>query len=751
MPEALGQAVELSQIGFLRDFAIVMAVAGVAVVVFRKLNQPPILGYLIAGLLVGPFTFANSPVTNTESIRLLADLGLVLLLFGLGLEFGWRRIRQVGLVVLLVGAMEIIIMLTLGYQIGRILGWAPMDSIFLGAALSISSSAILVKVLRDSGRLSSSAGRLIVGILVVEDFAAVLLLALLSGVATTGAASLADIGPLVIKLAIFALASLTLGGIFVPRIIGFVAQFKSEETLLLSALALCFTLALTGEVLGISAAAGAFLIGTVIGDTDEAHEVEKILAPVRDVFGALFFVSIGMLIDIFVIKEHLVSALVITVVFMVGKTAANTVGTFVAGQPGRVPVQVGTSMPQMGEFSLAMMKVGVEHNAIAAASYQVLAGATALNAALYPYVVRSHREIGDLISRIIPPLLRTYIASMSFELQSFKGGFTFDSEFSSRVRRSGINILINLIIVIVLIGTGTFAIRFAPSIAGFVSVQADIVGSGIGLVTLALCFPSGLAIWRSLRHAAEEISTVLVSREGKNSKIWAQPTLRNIIRDSVMIFLLVIVGLWSIPFVAELLSLGALAVPVPVIILLAFVCVAIRALTRIHGYLVQTFSQTLLGEPAMKSLWSRPNPIHDSPNETSIAIESVRPIVESGRADVSASAAEIVALTYARNDIARYRRRLGTDEIAWEIENIVTSSDYYKVVLRFQAIDADDAETGQVEIYVDKRGEVQLQQMRRWPTKRGLGLTRLAALSTLVVAVALPAGLGIYYFTQHAL
>lgn len=728
-----------------------MAVAGIAVVVFRKLNQPPILGYLIAGLLVGPFTFAHSPVTNTESVRLLADLGLVLLLFGLGLEFGWRRIRQVGLVVLLVGSMEMIIMLTIGYQLGRILGWEPMDSIFLGAAISISSSAILVKVLRDSGRLSSSAGRLIVGILVVEDFAAVLLLTLLSGVASTGAASLADIGPLVIKLAIFALASLTLGAIFVPRIISFVAQFKSEETLLLSALALCFTLALTGEILGISAAAGAFLIGTVIGDTDEAHEVEKILAPVRDVFGALFFVSIGMLIDIFVIKEHLVSALVITVVFMVGKTAANTIGTFVAGQPGRVPVQVGTSMPQMGEFSLAMMKVGVEHNAIAAASYQVLAGATALNTALYPYVVRSHRRVGDLISRIVPPLLQTYIASMSFELQSFKGGFTFDSEFSSRVRRSGINILINVIIVIVLIGTGTFAIRFTPAIASFAGVQADIVGSGIGLATLALCFPSGLAIWRSLRLAAEDISAVLVSREKNSSKIWAQPTLRNIIRDSVMILLLAIGGLWSIPFVAELLSLGALAVPVPVIILLAFVLVTIRALTRIHGYLVQTFSQTLLGEPVMNSPWSAPNPRTDSPTETSIAMESVRPIVESGRIDVSASAAEIVALTYARNDIARYRRRLGTNEIAWEIENIVTSSDYYKVVLEFHAIDTGDADTGQVEIYVDKRGEVQLQQMRRWPTKRGLSITRLAALSSFVVAVAVPAGLGLYYFTQHTL
>ena len=218
-----------------------------------------------------------------------------------------------------------------------------------------------------------------------------------------------------------------------------------------------------------------------------------------------------------------------------------------------------------------------------------------------------------------------------------------------------------------------------------------------------------------------------------------------------MIFLLAIVGLWSIPFVAELLSLGALAVPVPVIILLAFVLVAIRGLKRIHGYQVQTFSQTLLGEPAVTPLWSSPNPLADSPTETSISMESVRPIVESGRTDVSASAAEIVALTYARNDIDRYRRRLGTNEIAWEIENIATSSDYYKVVLEFHAIDAGEADTGQVEIYVDKRGDVQLQQMRRWPTKRGLSITRLAALSSFVLAVAVPAGLGLYYFTQHTL
>jgi monovalent cation:H+ antiporter-2, CPA2 family len=222
------------EFALVRDFAIIMAVAGGVVVLFRKLNQPPILGYLIAGLLIGPFTFPCPPITNRESIRLLADLGLVLLLFAVGLEFGWRRIRQVGLGVLFIGGLEMLIMISLGYWVGRLLGWMVQESIFLGAALSISSSAILVKVLQDMGRLASLSGRLIIGTLVVEDFAAVLLRTLLSEIATTGTAGWGDVGLLVAKLAVFAVASLALGALFVPWIIRFVSQFRSRETLLLA-------------------------------------------------------------------------------------------------------------------------------------------------------------------------------------------------------------------------------------------------------------------------------------------------------------------------------------------------------------------------------------------------------------------------------------------------------------------------------------------------------------------------------------
>lgn len=310
----------MEELTLVRDFAIIMMVAGIAIAVFRRLNQPPILGYLVAGLVVGPFTLPHlgihAPVTNIESIRLLADLGLVLLLFAIGLEFGWQRIRQMGLRVVLIGTIEFIFMMALGYEIGILMGWTGTEAIFLGAALSISSSAVIVKVLRDSGLLFTQHGRLIVGILVVEDFIAVLLLSVLSGVATTGTANFSEISSLVGRLALFLISSLALGALLAPRLMNAIARLRSRETMLIVGLGLCFSLALIGEGLGISAAAGAFIMGTVLGDTEHSKELAETMSPLRDVFAALFFVSIGMLINVEEIVEFIVPALIISIVFL---------------------------------------------------------------------------------------------------------------------------------------------------------------------------------------------------------------------------------------------------------------------------------------------------------------------------------------------------------------------------------------------------------------------------------------------------
>ena len=318
-----------------------MAVAGVALVVFRLIRMPSVLGFLVAGALIGPFAPWNPLVKDIDTIRLLADLGLVLLLFGVGLGVGWQRIRSVGATVAIISLVEMATMFTVGFQLAKAMGWTNTEGVFLGAALSISSSAILMTMLREAGQLREARGRLIVGILVVEDIAAVIFLTLLTGVAVSGQADPGAIGIIAVKLLTFGAGALVIGGLLAPRIVGFINGFQSQEATLIICLAMCFGLALAAEQLGLSAAAGAFLIGAVLGDTDHAEDMDRIMGPVRDMFAAIFFVSIGMLMDTSVAMQYLLPTVMVSVVFVVGKVISDTIGTLLAGASGREALDVG--------------------------------------------------------------------------------------------------------------------------------------------------------------------------------------------------------------------------------------------------------------------------------------------------------------------------------------------------------------------------------------------------------------------------
>ena len=590
----------------LRDFAIIMALAGAVVVVFRKLNQPPILGYLLAGLVVGPYTLPNPPVEDADIIHLLADLGLVLLLFTIGLEFGWRRIRDVGLGVLFIGAFEILTMISLGYLLGRLMNWSGQESLFLGAAMSISSSAILFKVLSDSRRLTSAAGRIVVGILVVEDFAAVVLLTLLSGLAATGGETpgLADIGTLMMKLALFAVASLALGALVVPRIIRFVAGVGSREAVLLVSLALCFSLALLGQTLEMSAAAGAFLIGAVVGDTDESHEISSVIEPVRDVLGALFFVSIGMLIDVRVVLNNIIPALVVSAVFMTGKIVAGTTGVFLAGRGGRQPVSVGLRMPQMGEFSLAMMKIGVEQQAISAFIYHVIAGVTMITTLIYPYIARKADAAARLAGERAPRFVQNWFVTISSAIAAFRAGLAFDNEFARRVRHAAIPIGLNLLVIVVLLATGAFVARYTDDLAGLLPLPRQLIGNIIGLGALALCIPFVVALWRELGHFADEVADYLLSRSPR-FRPWVPEALHQVGRDFTRALLMLFIGVWSLPLITNLLSLGSLAAPLPLALLALMTLLAFLAVARIQRQLMHSLGHTFLGQELRLALLER--------------------------------------------------------------------------------------------------------------------------------------------------
>ncbi len=592
-------------IGLVRDFAVTLTVAGAALVLFRRIKLPPVLGYLLAGVIVGPFTFAGinfgpftdlrGPVQNLGTIRLLADLGLVFLLFGIGLEIGWQRIRQIGLRVIIIGFVEMTTMFVLGYEIAYLLGWTPLEQVFLGAALSISSSAILIKMLRDTGTLFDPQGRIIVGVLLVEDFVAVIMLTVLSGIATTGGANIGDIGALAAKLAIFGTAALAFGALLAPRLIRYIARFESEEVTLITSLALCFSLALAGYELGLSAAAGAFVIGMVLGDTEHSEDISRVMSPLRDMFAALFFVSIGMLIDIFTVVEFLVPALIISAVFILGKVVSDTTGAILSGHDGRTSLRVGMSMPQIGEFSLAMIKTGVENGAVSAFISPVITVATAITALFYPLIFHSHARVANFIDRISPLWLKEYANVLFLWLTASRRAFILNTPLGHRIKHSVQFILLNMGIIVVIITLGTVVLQFSDYLSGWINVGEGLVGLITGGSVLALCIPSGVAVWRNLRQLTESVMNQVLPRWTASHNPRGQQSLRVVLRNSILILILILPTIWSVPFVARLLSLGNVATPIPALILIGVTVGVALAAFQIHGTLEDTFRRTFLG------------------------------------------------------------------------------------------------------------------------------------------------------------
>lgn len=585
----------MEEISLIQDFAVIMVVAGAVTLLFRKLRQPPVLGYLIAGVLVGPYTLPFSPVTDTYTISLLADLGLVLLLFSLGLEFSWHKIRQIGLSVLLIGGIEIITMISLGYGLGRLMGWTVIDSIFLGAALHISSSAIIVKIFRDTGILNRNASKLVVGILVVEDFAAIAIIAVLSGIATNGVANFAEVGLLALKLVIFTITSLVFGALIVPRLIRFTGKFNSREALLVTSLGLCFAMALFSRYLGLSVAIGAFLMGSLIGDTEHVEDVLEVTTPVRDMFAAIFFVAIGMLINIREIKEFFIPGIIVACVFMTGKIISNTVATFITGHDGKTALRVGMPMSQMGEFSLYITKIGIEHGVIMSYLYPIVAMATAITSFIAPYIIRSADSIADYIDDNSPKLLNTYVTRLSEWLETLRTSMASDSVVSHITRHAVRSIAINIVIVIVLASLGNFAFPYVENVAVFCGLRRDVIGLILGLLLLMFCIPSFWTIWKNVRNLANEAAALVLSKR-LSLKARRLQALRVIMRDSIVLLLTVLMGLWFIPFFSGLITIGSLAIVVPVFLCTLILYLVLRSVFDIHDQMERAFSRVLIGK-----------------------------------------------------------------------------------------------------------------------------------------------------------
>lgn len=525
----------MHSIAFLQDLAVVMCVAAVATILFRQFKQPVVLGYILAGVVIGPHTPPFEFIHGEETIKTLAELGVIFLMFSLGLEFSLGKLRKVGAAAFIAAALEILIMMLAGYELGRIFGWSKMDSIFLGAILAISSTTIIIKALEGLGKTKEPFAGLIFGILIVEDILAILMIVLLTGFAMTGEINPAQIGMTILGLSSF-LGILLVGGlILVPRLLNYVAKFKSDEMLLITVVGLCFGVSLLTVHLGYSVALGAFLIGAIIAEARQIVKIESLMHPVRDLFSAVFFVSIGLLIDPSLIVKYAGPIVAITIVVVLGKVFSCSLGCFVSGNDRKTSMKVGMSLAQIGEFSFIIAALGLSLKTAAGDSvtsdflYPIAVAVSAITTLLTPYLIRSSDGVVHFFDRIAPKPLLQVMEAYTRWVGSLaqRGGAHLERKILSKL---GLQIGVNLLLV-----TGIFisaAFLRKKAIASFPDFPGgdDGVKALLWLAALLVSFPLLIAIWRKTEVGAMVISEMSVNPAAAGAKAPAiQAMIANVI------------------------------------------------------------------------------------------------------------------------------------------------------------------------------------------------------------------------------
>jgi len=334
----------------------------------------------------------------------------------------------------------------------------------------------------------------------------------------------------------------------------------------------------------------------LIGDTEHSEEIVRILTPVRQMFAALFFVAIGMLIDLTYFRQFAIPALMVAIVFIAGKIVANAAVTFLSGQNGRTSLQVGMSMPQMGEFSLVIARIGVENKIVAPNLYPIIALVTAITVFAGPYITRSTDHVADFLERRSSPLLQAYISRLSDWLKALRMTFSSDSVAAIVIRHAIRSIVINLFIVVIVISIGTFALHFVKDmVAPLIGIRDDLAGLTMGCLILLFCFPSFFVITRIVRHLTDYVVTSVLSRRISGKSRGLQAT-RVILRDSIFVSITVLIALWFIPFMLKLFSIGFLAMAVPAVLITFVLAIVLWSIFDIHGQLERTVSKALIGE-----------------------------------------------------------------------------------------------------------------------------------------------------------
>ena len=384
------------------DLALILILGAIATVVFKMLKQPVVLGYIVAGFLASPHFTLLPSVAIEANIEFWAQIGIIFLLFSLGLEFSFKKLIDVGGSAILTALIIVAGMMSLGYVVGRYLGFGVVNSIFLGGMISMSSTTIIIKALTDLNMRQRRFVPMTFAVLIVEDLFAVVLMVILSSIALNNSVKGQDMVGSILKLCFFLIMWFTVGIFMLPTLFKRFKRYISDEQMLIISVGLCFAMVLFSVGSGFSAALGAFVMGSILAGTIEAERIERLISPVKDLFGAVFFISVGMMVNPAVMTRHWGVIALLAVVVIVGMIVFGTFGMLATGQPLKLAMESGFSLTQIGEFSFIIATLGTSLGVLDASIYPIIVAVSVITTFTTPFFIKRAEPCYNALYRVLP-------------------------------------------------------------------------------------------------------------------------------------------------------------------------------------------------------------------------------------------------------------------------------------------------------------------------------------------------------------
>jgi monovalent cation:H+ antiporter-2, CPA2 family len=552
---------------FLRTLAVVLSVAAVTTVVFQRLRQPVVFGYMLAGMIVGPHV-PIPIVADVATVQTLAEMGVILLLFSLGLEFSLGKLIRVGPRASIVAVVQAGVMIWVGYVLGRAFGWTKIESFYAGAIIAISSTTIIAKAFQEQ-RVTGKFTELVLGVLIIEDLIAIFLLTVLTTLSAGTGVSAASLAITGVRLGMFLAGLIIVGLLVIPRTVRMVVRMNRPETTLIVSMGICFAAALLAYSFGYSVALGAFIAGSLVAESGEEKSIAHLIEPVRDVFAAIFFVAVGMLIDPALVAQYWIPVLVFTVAVILGQVVIVTISAFLTGFSTRTSLQAGMSLAQIGEFSFIIATVGIATGATRDFLYPIAVAVSALTTLTTPWLIRGAAPTAAFVDSKLPRPIQTFATLYGSWLERIRESRASRAE-RPRVRRVlGLLVIDVVVFALVLIGGALETQRLAALLSGWTGLSIDVARAIVIAGLAAIAVPLLIGFFRTARQLGNLLAHEALPRVEKGVDFAAAPRRALVVTLQLAVVIVAVVFVVAVtkPFFPRIGSTFVVAIAVAVLLL----------------------------------------------------------------------------------------------------------------------------------------------------------------------------------------